>query len=170
LGEGILVGILEEFLNLLRDLCRAHYGDNLCSVVLFGSVARGDYGSGSDIDVLVVLKDAGGSFGSRMEEFFSVIKALRDSRLYGLLREEGLPHKVQPVILSLEELKAHPPLLLDLTTDARVLLDREGAFAEEMEAVKARMRELGSRKVVIDGKRWYWILKPDIKRGEVVEI
>lgn len=160
---------LEDFLEVLRDLCMAHYGENLCSLVLFGSVARGDYNSGSDIDVLVVLKDAGGSFGRRMEEFFAVMKALMDSPQYRLLRKDKLPHKVQPVILSLEELRAHPPLLLDLTTDSEVLFDRGDVFAEEIEAVRARMRELGSKKVRI-GKRWYWILKPDIGRGEVVEI
>jgi uncharacterized protein len=37
---------------LLREL-----EDNLDSLVLYGSVARGDYGRESDIDILVILQD-----------------------------------------------------------------------------------------------------------------
>ncbi|MEW6049226.1 MAG: nucleotidyltransferase domain-containing protein, partial [Bacillota bacterium] len=32
-------------------------GDNLTSVVLFGSVARGEAGPGSDVDLLVVCRE-----------------------------------------------------------------------------------------------------------------
>jgi uncharacterized protein len=37
---------------LVREL-----GDQLCSLVLYGSVARGDFNRESDIDILVILKD-----------------------------------------------------------------------------------------------------------------
>jgi hypothetical protein len=44
--------ILQEF----KERLEAIYGDNLKKVILFGSYARGDYDSESDIDVLVVLE------------------------------------------------------------------------------------------------------------------
>lgn len=44
--------LLEE----LRRTLAAIYGKRLAGVVLFGSQARGDAESGSDLDVLVVLK------------------------------------------------------------------------------------------------------------------
>jgi len=43
---------LKELVDELKKL----YGDNLSHVILYGSKARGDANSGSDIDVLVVLK------------------------------------------------------------------------------------------------------------------
>ncbi|MCX6843181.1 MAG: nucleotidyltransferase domain-containing protein [candidate division WOR-3 bacterium] len=46
--------------NILRELRRrleALYGDRLVKVVLFGSQARGDANSDSDVDVAIVLKD-----------------------------------------------------------------------------------------------------------------
>ncbi len=43
---------LKELVDELKKL----YGDNLSHVILYGSKARGDADSGSDIDVLVVLK------------------------------------------------------------------------------------------------------------------
>jgi uncharacterized protein len=45
--------------NILQDLkmqLQALYGDRLVQIILFGSQARGEAESGSDIDVLVVLE------------------------------------------------------------------------------------------------------------------
>ena len=47
-----LVPILTE----LRHRFKALYGERLVQILLFGSQARGDATSGSDIDVLIILK------------------------------------------------------------------------------------------------------------------
>jgi predicted nucleotidyltransferase len=50
----------DELTPLLAELrCRfeALYGERLVQMILFGSQARGDAEPGSDIDVLIVLKD-----------------------------------------------------------------------------------------------------------------
>jgi len=44
---------LAAFLERLRQ----RYGDDLLRVVLFGSKARGDFDTESDVDVLVVLRE-----------------------------------------------------------------------------------------------------------------
>ncbi len=45
--------IINEFSEELKKI----YKDNLVKVILYGSYARGDYDSDSDIDLLVVLKE-----------------------------------------------------------------------------------------------------------------
>ncbi|GAB3761157.1 nucleotidyltransferase domain-containing protein [Spirosoma pomorum] len=45
--------IIREFKEALQGL----YGDRLRDVVLYGSYARGDYNSESDVDLMVVLND-----------------------------------------------------------------------------------------------------------------
>lgn len=45
--------ILDELKQRLSDL----YGDRLVEMILFGSQARGDAEDGSDIDVLMVMRD-----------------------------------------------------------------------------------------------------------------
>jgi uncharacterized protein len=47
---------LQNLLGELRQQLKALYGERLIEMVLFGSQARGDAETGSDIDVLVVLK------------------------------------------------------------------------------------------------------------------
>jgi predicted nucleotidyltransferase len=44
-------------LALFRDAARASYGDRLAKIVLFGSRARGEGRSDSDLDIAIVLRD-----------------------------------------------------------------------------------------------------------------
>ncbi len=78
---------LQEFLNIsdrvqillqeLKSQLQALYGDRLFSVLLYGSVARGEPTVDSDIDVLVVLKER----VSPVQE----IRRMADIRLHFLL-------------------------------------------------------------------------------------
>ena len=54
--DGIRERLLEDFLKRLQE----REGNNLLRVVLFGSVARGEAGEDSDIDILVLVKDGQG--------------------------------------------------------------------------------------------------------------
>lgn len=55
--------------------------------------------------------------------------------------------------------------------DGVILLDRGGFLEGELARIRERMRELGSVRVKSKrGRGRFWILKPDIRTGEVVEI
>ena len=47
---------VDDILSALKTGLRGIYGDRLCTLTLFGSLARGDAEAGSDVDVLVVLE------------------------------------------------------------------------------------------------------------------
>jgi hypothetical protein len=53
--------------------------------------------------------------------------------------------------------------------DAILLLDRGGVLAAALEDLRQRLRRLGSRRVWV-GKQWYWDLKSDYRRGEIIRI
>ncbi|MGH7802162.1 MAG: nucleotidyltransferase domain-containing protein [Thermodesulfobacteriota bacterium] len=63
--------VLQEFKERLRMV----YKDNLKEVILYGSVARGDYTEESDIDVLVVL----GEIVNFDEEFNKIFEIKRET-------------------------------------------------------------------------------------------
>jgi predicted nucleotidyltransferase len=159
------------YLELLVASCRALYGDNFLSLVLYGSVVRGTFRPTSDIDLLVLLRRSTLSWGKRISEFLHAVLAHPDVRVAAArLRELNLPSRVEPLILTEPELATHPPILLDLTEEAMILEDRAGVFTEEIARVRTRLEELGARRVWLSGDRWYWVLTPEIRPGEIITI
>ena len=51
-----------------------------------------------------------------------------------------------------------------------VALACSGSVAMELEAVRQRLRQLGSRRIERPDGSWYWDLKPDWRPGETIEL
>jgi hypothetical protein len=138
-------------------------GDRLVSLVLFGSAARGEATSESDIDLLVVASGFPRSLRDRRQELLDLWYEAPESR-------DALGVTWGLVTKTLQEAAHHSPLYLDMVEDAIILHDREGFFAGVLDSMRARMRLLGSRRVFLADGSWYWDLKPDYRFGEVIEI
>lgn len=54
--------------------------------------------------------------------------------------------------------------------DSIILHDRDDFFKKRLKDMKNRLLQLGSKKVVLDDRTWYWNLKPDIRPGEAIEL
>lgn len=150
-------------LSELVEALKRKYGGRLVSVVVFGSVARGEYGKNSDVDVIVVIESLPKSKLRRQEEFISVEEIIEKKM------DEDVLVKLSPIIKTPEEVKKIPPILLDVVEDGIILYDRDNFFGEIVEKLRRELNKLGSRRVRV-GKRWYWILKPDYRFGEVINI
>ena len=53
--------------------------------------------------------------------------------------------------------------------DARILVDREAFLAKAFEKLRARLEQLGARRIW-RGDAWFRDLKPDYHPGEVFEL
>lgn len=143
----------------LKKKIIAHYGERLVSIVIFGSLARGRATSESDIDILLIVKDLHNRKMKRIDEFIDNVED----------KIEGLSCYISPIIKTPEEASRGSPLFLDMVYDRIILYDKEDFFKQIIERLRSRLKELGSKRV-FRGNRWYWIMKPDIKHGEVFEI
>ncbi|HUE89898.1 MAG TPA: nucleotidyltransferase domain-containing protein [Vicinamibacterales bacterium] len=138
-------------------------GPRLISMVLFGSVARGDARESSDIDLLVVADRLPRSLTERARPLRQAWEQVRI--------ESGLPPvEWNLVVKTPDEATHHSPLYLDIVEDGILLVDRDGFFEAVLDTMRGRMRALGSRRVYLPDGSWYWDLKPDYRFGEVVEI
>jgi predicted nucleotidyltransferase len=145
------------------DAWVAEQGERLVSLVLFGSVARGQTRPGSDIDLVIVAEGLPRSLAERRRPFLQAWERARAAR--------GLPHVEWNLITkSPEEARVHSPLYLDIVEEGIVIFDREGLVGAVLAAMRERMRALGSRRIYLADGSWYWDLKPDYRFGEVVEI
>jgi predicted nucleotidyltransferase len=164
------VSLLERYEEVLKALVPAlesHYGARLVSCAVFGSVGRGTPRAGSDVDMLLVVKDLPRGRMRRVDEFAAIEDRL--ARALARCANGGPPAELSPVLKTPEEVTAGSPLLLDMVEDARILHDEGGFLAARLERLRVRLRELGSRRVW-RGNAWHWVLKPDLQPGEVFEL
>jgi len=147
---------LQCFLHLLQS----RWGEQLVSVVLFGSWARGDARAESDIDLLVISEHFSRSRLDRHRGIFEAAKAV----------SQDFATRVSVMPLTPAEAQATKPFYLGMLTAHVMLYDRDAFFTTLLTRLQQRLAELGAeRRVDADGYE-YWLLKPDLKPGETVEL
>ncbi len=87
-----------------------------------------------------------------------------------MLKEKGYFAYLKPIIFSKEETKENRYLFLDVIEDGVILHDREGFFEDRLKSFKKRLEELGAKRFFLEDGSWYWVLKPDLKPGEVFKL
>jgi len=150
------------YAGILQDVL----GDDLVSVVLFGSVTRGDAKVDSDVDLVVIARNLPKSQLARAD---IAIKA--ETELARLMRRTGTRRQrvMIAAILRTPEEASHPiPLYLDMVDEAIILFDRDRFFTNVLSKLRKKLQSLGARRAVVGNIR-YWDLKPDYKPGDVIE-
>jgi predicted nucleotidyltransferase len=162
-----LLARYDELLDRIGAELRTQYGDRLVACAVFGSVGRGTPRFGSDVDLLIVARDLPRGRFSRVDEFLPV-EARLESELTGGADPAG-SIALSPLFKTPAEVEAGSPLFLDMVEDARILYDPAEFLARHLARLRARLQELGARRVW-RGDSWYWELKPDLQPGEVVTL
>ncbi len=157
-----------NYASLIANKIEEILQDDLISVLLFGSAARGEAGEGSDIDILIVAEKFGEE--GRFEVFNAIENDLKASEEYRDLKENNLGTLISPVPLTPSEVEKNPSILLDIVMDGIMLYDVDDFIVNKMKSMRKKLKKMGSKKIFLDDKRYYWDLKPDYKLGEIVEI
>jgi len=116
-----------------------------------------------------VAEDLPKDLGLRFRETAPIHEALKKTKAYRDLRLHGRSGFISDLFLTPQEANTHPPILLDLCDDGIVAFDRNDFLKGVLGDIGTRLKELRAKKVRAS-KGYYWILKPDAKPSEVVEI
>ncbi len=160
--------VYKIFIEKLTRELRNFYGSRLVTFSIFGSYARNQMRSDSDLDLLIISKDLPDGRMARVREFMEVEKKMEPEIL--LLKKQSFNPYFSPIFKTPEEAKRGSPLFLDMTQEIEILFDRDNFFKKILEEFKTRLARLGSRRIWKAGGMWYWVLKPDSKPGEVIEL
>lgn len=164
---GRIPGAWRPLIERIVSAYRAALGDDLVAIACFGSVARGEPSAASDLDLYVVTRSR---VSVLLDRRLNRVRSVRQSAEYEGLVALGYRPDPMPLYHTVEKLLTHPWILLDIAHHGVILHDPEGVLARELEAIRQRLRELGSRRVVQPDGTWYWDLKPDWRPGEVIDL
>ncbi|MEM0481529.1 MAG: nucleotidyltransferase domain-containing protein [Nitrososphaerota archaeon] len=160
----------QRYSRLIGVFCTEVLKENIGvkSIVLFGSVARGNARLDSDIDLLIV-SDAFKSLGEAIDRLVDVEYSPRVARELEWLESNGISTHLSFYPINTHTLQQHPPIILDIIEEGIAIID-DGTYEKEVEKMRARMRELSTKRIWLARDEWVWLLKPDAKIGEVIEI
>jgi len=116
----------DEIINKFTEKCKERFGEDLVSVVLFGSYARGTAKEYSDIDLLVVARKLPKDSSQRWQ-------LLKDIRMEILLNHSK---SIETLLLTPDELRENfwmtSPLFSTLVIGSKILYDT-GFFQPEFQ-------------------------------------
>ncbi len=163
-----LIKIYETLLKKTIHEIRRHFDKDLVSVVLYGSLARGEVRKDSDIDLLIICESLPKERLKRQDIFIKMEREI-DKEIKRIYEKLGFYPYLSPILKTKEEAKNISPLYLDMVTDARILYDKDDFFKEILDKLRIKLNSLNAKKIKV-GTKWYWDLKPDYKFGEVINI
>ena len=162
------------FLPLLRrylEILKAHLGEDLITVILYGSLARGEAElHKSDIDLYVVARYWPCFFNHRFEILEDVFKELEATKEYREALSKELHVSFSEYPLTIEEALRHGPLDLEVYADGIVLYDRGGFADRKFSELESKLNRIGAKQKDMGKRKRLWILKPKVEFGEVIEI
>jgi len=151
----------------MLELFIGKLGNQLVSVVVYGSVARHEARHDSDIDVLIVADGLPPTRTERIKLF-----ELVEDQLNGILKslyDSGYSISFSPIMKTPAEAEIISPIYLDMVEDAVIVYDRGQFFEKILGKLSMKLKELGAERVWM-GKKWYWRLKREYRPGEVITI
>lgn len=167
-------GWMKTSLLRLTELFLKEFGDELVSLILYGSAVRDSFQLGrSDVDLLYILEDGSRNVWQREGKVFKVFQSTWEYRSCDYwLKTQGFYGYPEVTTLSLHKsyAKKFQLIYLDILSHRAVPYDKGGFFKGLMRKLEEELKALGAVRVEhLDGV-YGWLLKPNITPGELIEI
>lgn len=170
----IRCGWLRFSLRRLAELFLREFGNDLVSLVVYGSSVKDSFQPGeSDVDLLYVVEDDSEDVWRREAGLFKAFKSTWEYKACDCwFKTRGFYGYPEVTTVSLRRGYAarFQPVYLDMLFHRVVLYDKEGFFQGLMEDLRKALSALGTIRVERPDGTYFWLLKPDIAFGETIRI
>ena len=160
--------IFRDYLYNFVKLMKENYKEDLLSIILFGSVARGKWNNESDIDLFIIFTNKSSlrtTINNRLTKIISDYE--RKSKLRNS-KGDRLFSTIQDISLVLKDLHTFRTIFYDIAMDGIILCDRNQTGFQFLKKIKKRIEEKGLRRIFIKENDYYWERK--VKFGEIIEL
>ena len=160
--------IFRDYLYNFAKLMKENYKEDLLSIILFGSVARGKWNNESDIDLFIIFTNKSSlrtTINNRLTKIISGYE--RKSKLRNS-KGDRLFSTIQDISLVLKDLHIFRTVFYDIAMDGIILFDRNQTGFQFLKKIKKRIKEKGLRRIFIKENDYYWERK--VKFGEIIEL
>ncbi|KKK69825.1 hypothetical protein LCGC14_2930150 [marine sediment metagenome] len=160
--------IFKDYLYNFVRLLKENYKEDLISIILFGSVARGKWNNESDIDLFIIFSNKSSirtAINNQLKKIISdyerktKLKNSKDNRLFST---------IQDISLLLKDLNTFRTIFYDIAMDGIILFDRNQTGFHFLKKIKKRIEEKGLKRVFIKENDYYW--ERNVKFGEIIEL
>lgn len=131
-----------------------YYANSLLGLAIFGSYAREENRKNSDLDFLIILKEAK-NLSKRMREFVENVELTLEPLGQELYEKDDIFCELSPYILEKKESLMFHPIYLDLAEHNKILFDREGIISRIIKSTKSLMKQHGAKKSELSNF-WEW--------------
>lgn len=123
LSYGLANKLILKLASKITLILKRGLEDKLVSLCLFGSSVRGKQQKGSDIDLLIVLVDTPLSYHKRVKMILPFLEEIRECKEYKFMEETNLQLEPSFLLLTQQEIKTHPSILIDVSYEGNILYD-----------------------------------------------
>lgn len=161
--------IFRNYLLSFLSVLKIKFGNNLLSLVVFGSVARGKWSNNSDIDILLIFSE-NYLDKRKLSEILADIK-IKFYEKNEIKNKDGinLYTPIQEIALFLKDLDNFRTLYYDIAMDGIILFDKNDTTQEFITKIKKRIKENNIKRIYINDNNFYW-KRGKIKFGEIIEL
>ena len=160
--------IFRDYLYDFVKLIKENYEENLLSIILFGSVARGKWNNESDIDLLIIFTNKSSIKTGINNQLMKIISDYERKSKLRNSKGDRLFSTIQDITLVLKDLHAFRTIFYDIAMDGIILFDRNQTGFHFLNKIKKRIEEKGLKRVFIKENDYYW--ERNVKFGEIVEL
>lgn len=156
--KGLGVETYKRVVNLFVDKVINELRNGILSMVLFGSVSRGQAKGDSDIDIFMYFDDKLIDRYQIEQKVNEIIIELRGSEEYVELEEKEILPEIYPFYIAKSDTSKLPWVCMDSCLEGQIIFDRDNFGKTLMSRYLKKIVEQGGRKVILPQGGWCWTL------------